>query len=116
MPLSTRLSADSWTSWTAASRNAVSTLRVDPIATCASASVRDRPIRASARVSRRRARESCNVLARKIVHVTSDAKARLTITALTRMSADMNIDHGDSSSGCRAEVVAGLAGASGLSA
>ena len=33
----------------------------------------------------------------KIVQVTSEAKARPIITALTTMSADMNIDHGDNS-------------------
>ena len=33
----------------------------------------------------------------KIVQVTSDAKARPIITALTTMSADLNIDHGDNS-------------------
>ena len=37
------------------------------------------------------------ILAMKMVHVTSEAKARPIITALTRMSADRNIDHGDSS-------------------
>src|ERR1700691_5176856 len=37
------------------------------------------------------------VLAKNIVHVTSDAKTRPMITALTRMSADRNIDHGDNS-------------------
>ena len=35
--------------------------------------------------------------AMKMVQVISDAKARPIITALTRMSADRNIDHGDSS-------------------
>src|SRR5438874_3203265 len=37
------------------------------------------------------------ILAMKMVHVTSEAKASPIITALTRMSADRNIDHGDSS-------------------
>src|SRR5260370_38930 len=41
--------------------------------------------------------ESSIILAMKTVHVTSDAKARPTITAFTMMSADMNIDHGDNS-------------------
>src|SRR5260370_34182029 len=41
--------------------------------------------------------ESSIILAMKTVHVTSDAKARPTITAFTVMSADMNIAHGDSS-------------------
>jgi hypothetical protein len=39
----------------------------------------------------------------KMVQVTSEAKASPTITALTRISADMNIDHGDSS--CSAAAV-----------
>ena len=33
----------------------------------------------------------------KMVHVTSEAKARPTITACTTMSADLNIDHGENS-------------------
>jgi hypothetical protein len=33
----------------------------------------------------------------KIVHVTSDAKASPIMTALTNISADRNIDHGDNS-------------------
>src|SRR5437763_2529024 len=37
------------------------------------------------------------ILAMKMVHVTSEAKASPIITALTRISADMNIDQGDSS-------------------
>src|SRR3954453_22679231 len=37
------------------------------------------------------------ILAMKTVHVTSEAKASPIITALTRISADRNIDHGDSS-------------------
>jgi hypothetical protein len=42
-------------------------------------------------------RDSSIILAMKMVHVTSEAKARPIITALTRMSADRNIDHGDNS-------------------
>src|SRR6478735_2795414 len=37
------------------------------------------------------------ILATKMVQVTSEAKARPIITALTMMSADMNIDQGDNS-------------------
>src|SRR6202034_1529554 len=37
--------------------------------------------------------------AKKMVQVTSDAKPRLTITALTTTSAERNIDHGDKSRG-----------------
>src|SRR5437660_1006493 len=72
------------------------------MANCASASERDLLMVASACFTRRRAANSCKVLASRIVQVTSDAKARLTITALTRMSADMNIDQGESSRGTRA--------------
>src|SRR5215213_448712 len=59
----------------------------------------------------------------KIVQVTSDAKARPIMTALTTTSADLNIVHGDNSlssaaaafrnfsrSGCAAGVSAGAAG------
>src|ERR1700675_4848334 len=41
--------------------------------------------------------DSSIIFAMKIVHVTSEAKASPIITALTRMSADKNIDQGDSS-------------------
>src|SRR4051794_28225368 len=37
------------------------------------------------------------ILAMKMVHVTSEAKASPIMTALTRISAERNIDHGDSS-------------------
>ena len=37
------------------------------------------------------------ILATKMVQVTNEAKARPIITALTMMSADMNIDQGDNS-------------------
>ena len=50
------------------------------------------------RPSCRRARAKLEaVLAKNTVHVTSEAKIRPTITALTRMSAARNIDHGDNS-------------------
>ena len=39
------------------------------------------------------------IFAMKIVQVTSEAKARPIITPLTTTSADMNIDHGESSRG-----------------
>ncbi len=41
--------------------------------------------------------DSSIILAMKMVQVTSEAKASPIITPLTRMSADRNIDHGDSS-------------------
>ena len=56
----------------------------------------------SAPVSRRRTRANSTILAKKMVHVTNDAKASQTITILTMMSADMNIDHGDNSCGTAA--------------
>src|SRR5262249_23099198 len=71
--------------------------------------------------TRRRARAISPNLASRIVHVSSDAKARLIITALTKMSADINIDHGDRSCGIvradwigRGASLAGAACASGL--
>src|SRR5262249_61777285 len=70
-----------------------------PRAACASVSDRAAAIRRSATFTRRRASASSPSLASRIVHVTSDAKARLIITPLTKMSADRNIDHGDSSRG-----------------
>ena len=63
------------------------------------------------------------ILATKMVQVTSEAKARPIITALTMMSADMNIDQGDNSRRPAAEAgfnnllspSAGAAAASGVS-
>ena len=59
------------------------------------------------------------ILAMKMVQVTSEAKARPIITALTSTSADMNIDHGDNSRSSAAAAFnslpsrsAGVAGAS----
>ena len=49
-------------------------------------------------------RDNSIILAMKMVQVTSEAKARPIMTALTRMSADRNIDHGDSS--CSSAVAA----------
>ena len=51
----------------------------------------------SAERSLRCATASSIIFAMKIVQVTSEAKARPIITALTRTSADRNIDHGDNS-------------------
>ena len=42
-------------------------------------------------------RDSSIILAMKMVQVTSEAKARPIMTALTSTSADLNIDHGDNS-------------------
>src|SRR5258708_11081469 len=41
--------------------------------------------------------DSSIILAMKMVQVTSEAKARPIMTALTSTSADLNIDHGDNS-------------------
>src|SRR5262249_40116434 len=46
-------------------------------------------------------------MAMKIVQVTSEANAKLTITAFTRLSAERNIDHGDNSGGVREGAEAG---------
>src|SRR6202012_1384715 len=80
-----------------------STLSLAPSANCASASDRASPIFRSAVRSLRRTSESSIILAMNTVQVTSEANARPIITALTMMSADMNIDHGDNS--CSAATV-----------
>ena len=49
-------------------------------------------------------------LASQTVHVTTEAKTSPTITVCTRMSADMNIDHGDRSRGSWRPPIAGAAG------
>src|SRR6202022_2152363 len=85
----------------AAARNADKTpdlaLALAPSANCASASERESAISPSAEVSLPRATASSIIFAMKIVQVTSEAKASPIITALTRTSADRNIDHGDNS-------------------
>ena len=57
---------------------------------------------------RRRTIKSSIALANQIVQVSTDAKARPTMTALTTMSAAMNMPHGDRSRGTRAIVGPGL--------
>src|SRR6267378_856423 len=84
MPLSLEIPADN-------------PLPLAPSANCASASDRASLILASAARSLRCMKESSIILAIKMVHVTSEAKARPIITALTRISADRNIDQGDNS-------------------
>ena len=49
--------------------------------------------------SRRLAASNSKALANQMVQVSSEAKARPTITALTTMSAAMNMPHGDRSRG-----------------
>ena len=97
MPVSDEIPADIRASRMAAARNDDSTPRLAPSANCASASERESPILSSAVLSLRCATASSIILAMKMVQVSSEAKARPIITALTRMSADRNIDHGDNS-------------------
>src|ERR1700732_356926 len=52
--------------------------------------------------------DSSMILAMKMVQVTSEAKASPIMTALTRMSADRNIDQGDSSRRPPVAVFSGL--------
>jgi hypothetical protein len=54
-------------------------------------------MRASTVLSFRLATDSSNVLAMRIVQVTSEARTSPHITIFTKKSADRNIDHGDSS-------------------
>src|SRR3984893_15987078 len=97
MPLSLEIPADSRPSRIAADSNDASTLSFAPNANCASASDLASLILPSADRSLRWTSDSSIVFAMQIVHVTSEAKASPSITALTRMSADRNIDQGDSS-------------------
>src|ERR1700730_7050593 len=97
MPLSEEMPADSRGWRIAAARNADNTPVLTPSANWASASERESVIAPSAEVSLRCATVSSIIFAIKIVQVTSDAKARPIITALTRTSADRKIDHGDNS-------------------
>src|ERR1700681_2665398 len=97
MPLSLKIPADSRASRIAADNNADNTLRLAPSANWASASDRASLIMASARRNLPWIIDSSIILAMKMVHVTSEAKASPIITALTSTSADRNIDQGDSS-------------------
>src|ERR1700688_4195284 len=97
MPLSLEIPADSRASRIAAASNDDNALSWAPSANCASASDLASLILPRAVRSLRWIRDSSIIFAMKTVHVTSEAKARPIITALTRISADRNIDHGDSS-------------------
>ena len=98
MPASLEMPADSRASRIAAASSDGSTPCLAPSANCASDSERASPILFECRAHLRAARtDSSTILARKMVQVTSEAKARPIITAFTMMSADMNIDHGDNS-------------------
>src|ERR1700758_4445608 len=99
MPLSEEIPADSRASRIAAARNADSTPVFDPSANCASASERDSVMVLSDLRSLPCTTDSSIILAMKMVQVTSEANASPIMTALTMMSADRNIDHGDRSCG-----------------
>jgi hypothetical protein len=68
-----------------------------PSANCASAKDLASRILPSAARSLRCTTDNSIILAMKMVHVTREANASPIMTALTRMSADRNIDQGDSS-------------------
>src|SRR5712672_883692 len=97
MPASLEMPADCRASRIDAASSDGSTPSFAPSANCASASDRAPPIFASAQRSFLRTTDSSTIFAMKMVQVTSEAKARPIITALTMTSADMNIDHGDNS-------------------
>src|SRR4029077_2833162 len=97
IPASLEMPADSRASRMAAASNDDNAVRLAPRASCASASDLASLIWVSASRSRRVTSESSIILAMKMVHVTSEANASPIITALTTMSADRNIDQGDSS-------------------
>src|ERR1700733_2988163 len=97
MPPSLEIPADSRASRIAAASNADNTLSFAPSANCASASDLASPVLPRAARSLRCTTDSSIIFAMKMVHVTSEAKARPIITALTRTSAARNIDHGDKS-------------------
>src|ERR1700744_6135393 len=97
MPASLEIPADSRASRIAAASNDDNTLPFAPSANWASASDLESEILLRAARSFRWTTDSSIILATKIVHVTSEANERPIITALTRISADRNIDHGDNS-------------------
>src|SRR5258708_11926481 len=97
MPASLEIPTDSRASRIAADNNDDNTLPLAPSANCASASDLASLIAPSAACNLRWITDSSIIFAMKIVHVTSDAKARPIMTALTKISADTNIDQGDSS-------------------
>src|SRR5258705_8026385 len=97
MPAPLEMPADIRPSRIAAASSDGSTPSLAPSANCASASERASPILASARRNLPCTTVNSIILAMKMVQVTSEANARPIITALTMMSADMNIDHGDNS-------------------
>ncbi len=99
IPLSLAIPADSRTSCVAASSSEGSTPLSAPSASRASASDLTLPIPASAAQSLRLMTDSSTVLAIRMVQVANEARASPLITIFTRMSADRNMDQGDSSCG-----------------
>src|SRR3984893_13973409 len=107
MPASLEIPADSRPSRIAAASSDDNTLSLAPSANWACASEGAWVILPRAARSLRRITDSSMILAMKIVQVTSEAKARPIMTALTRISADRNIDQGDNS---RSAVVVDFSG------
>ena len=89
--------SDSRNSVLAASMNADTTPRWSPSFVAASLKDASSPIRAKAFRVRDRAAASSRLLANHMVHVTTDARTRPTITPCTTMSATRNMPHGDRS-------------------
>ena len=102
MPASLEIPADSRASRIAAASSDGNTPSLAPSANCASASDRASLILPSAARSLRLTTENSIILAMKMVQVTSEAKARPIMTALTSTSAAINIDHDDISCGMAA--------------
>src|SRR5258705_10424136 len=97
MPASLEIPADSRASRIAADKNEDNTLPLAPSANCASASDLASLMAPRAARNLRWTSDSSIIFAMKIVHVTSEAKARPIMTALTKISADTNIYQGDTS-------------------
>src|SRR5450432_1284128 len=109
MPLSLEMPADSRASRIAALSSDDSTLFLSPSANWASDSDRDGAIFFSTPRILPCAIESSIIFAMKIVQVISEAKARPTMTDLTTMSADRNIDQGENSRSVAAVALSDLA-------
>jgi hypothetical protein len=108
MPSRWITSDDSCSSLAAAARNDATMPRRAPTRSVADSSERSAPMAASAERTLRLANRSSMLLASQTVQVTTEAKARPTITAFTTMSAEVNIDHGDRSRGrCTAPITPG---------
>src|ERR1700760_3159430 len=97
IPSSLEIPADSRASPIAAASSADTTVPLEPSVNCASASDRASAILRNAPRNLVCTTDNSIILAMKQVQVTSEAKASPIMTALTMMSADMNIDHGDNS-------------------